>query len=120
MQVQVVVGAELYLASAGICILPFHPTASCKPVLHMCKTTTQMLIKTSHSMTMIKLTFSNATFLAIMGPFSLPLNKENSGKAFGGTHHPMGNHQGCVQASGNYFYSSILNTVSFQLEFTKG
>lgn len=38
---------------------------------------------------MIKLTFSNATFLAIMGPFSLPLNKENSGKAFGGTHHTM-------------------------------
>lgn len=46
--------------------------------------------------------------------------KENSGKAFRGTHYTQGNHQGYTHASGDYFYSYILNTVSFQTEFMKG
>lgn len=48
-------------------------------------------------------------------------SKENRGMAFKGTHNTKGSHPwGCEQAKSNYFYSYILNTVSFQTGCVKG
>lgn len=67
---------------------------------------------------MIKLAFSNATFLAVIGMGLFFLNKDprvTVKRLSKGTHYTKGNHQGH-----NYFYSYILNTGSFQTECMEG
>ena len=105
-----------------------HPGLSPKSVIHTCKTTELSDVDKISEATWwqwLHLPFQIPQFWQSfgMGLFFPPEQrpKENRGKAFKGTHCTRGSRPwGWVQAKSNYFYSCILNTVSFQKGCVKG